>query len=78
VESPITLKSDNETELNRQIDDKLKQGYLLKGGIQKIDDNSYTQEMVVANNLDGELTLKGAIKLAIFVPLYILIVYYFI
>ena len=78
MESPITLIADNKNELNRLIDEKLKAGYLIKGGMELNDEQRYVQVMVLANNIDAEFTPRAAIKLAIFLPLYIALLYFLI
>jgi len=77
MESPIILSSSSKDELNLQIDDKLRQRYQLKGGMQKEEDGSFSQEMIFPNNIDNELTLQGGIKLVVGVLIYITVLYFF-
>ncbi|MDH3327135.1 MAG: hypothetical protein OEM38_10505 [Gammaproteobacteria bacterium] len=76
MDTLITLTADNKEELNRLIDEKLKERYLLKGGIQNGDMGNVVQVMVFPNNIDSELTLSGAFKLVIMVLVYIGILYF--
>jgi len=77
MESPVTLTANNKDDLNKQIDQKLKEGYLLhEGGMREGDDGTYIQHMTLPNNIDSEFTMRGAIKLAIFLPLYIALLYF--
>ncbi len=78
MEDPITLNAESKDELNRIIDEKLKQGYLIKGPISKNTEGRYQQVMVLPNNIDAEFTLGTAIKIAIFLPIYVAIFYFFI
>lgn len=76
MESPIILTADSKEALNQQIDVKLKEGYLLKNGMQTNDDGLISQTMVLPSNIDSEFTLSAAIKIAIFLPLYLLLLYF--
>jgi len=78
MDSRITLTADNKEALNKQIDRKLKQGYLLTGGMQAGEQGEFSQLMILPNNIDNELTLAGAVKLVIGIIIYACILYFFI
>jgi len=71
----MKLSAQSKEDLNQQIDQKLKQGFLLQGDIQTDEQGRFVQTMVQPSNIDSEFTLSSAIKLAIFVPIYIGIFY---
>jgi len=50
---------------------------LIKGATSQNAQGKFTQLMVQSQNIDQEFTLSGAIKLAIFIPIYVGIFYYF-
>ena len=66
MESPIEIIANSKQELNSLIDEKLKKGYLLQGGMQTKDKRAFVQIMILPNNIDGEVTLASAIKFFIF------------
>jgi hypothetical protein len=74
MQSPITLNAGSETDLQRQIDEKLKQGYLIRGDME-IEGDQFRQVMVQPNNIDPELTLAGGIKLLVFGVIYFFLLY---
>lgn len=78
MDNRITLTADSNDELNKQIDGKLKQGYLLSGGMQEGAQGERSQVMILPNNIDNELTLAGAVKLVIGITIYGCILYIFI
>jgi len=65
MESRIVLTADSKEELNKLIDDKLKQSYLLSGGMYPGEQEALSQIMVLSNNIDEEFTLAGGVKLVI-------------
>ena len=76
LESRIVLAADSKEELNKLIDEKLKTGYLLKGGMNEGEENKLNQVMILPNNIDGELTKKGAVKMVIGIGIYAAIIYF--
>jgi len=67
----VVLTADNKEELNKLIDDKLKEGYLLAKGMYVDENNTLSQLMTLSNNIDGEITLVSGIKLVIFIAVMI-------
>ncbi len=63
----VVLTADNKEELNKLIDGKLKEGYLLVGGMYVGEENKSSQLMTLSNNIDGEVTLASGVKLVIFI-----------
>jgi len=76
LESRIVLVADDKKELNKLIDDKLKIGYLLKGGMYEGEENKLNQVMIQPSNIDAEVTKKGAVKILIGVAIYAAILYF--
>ena len=76
MESRIVLAADSKQELNKLIDDKLKTGYLLKGGMYEGGENKLNQVMILPNNIDGEVTKQGAVKMVIGIAIYVAIIYF--
>ena len=72
----IELTTDSVEALNHLIDEKLKQGYLIKDAMFEDENGQMTQIMVQAHNIDGELTWGSIKKLAIFLPVYFTILYF--
>lgn len=73
---PIILTANSEQFLNQQIDSSLKQGYLIKDAMYRDEQGQYCQKMVQPNNIDGELTRSGFVKLIIFLPAYFTLLFY--
>jgi len=59
----IVITADTKEELNRLIDEKIKEGYLIAGAMSEAEQNKLSQEMTLASNIDGEVTLASGIKL---------------
>jgi len=78
MESPITLSAATKNELNKLIDEKLKEGYLITGVMQADESGEIKQVMSQPNNIDGEITLPGAIKLLVGIIVYVLAFYFFV
>jgi len=76
LESQIILAAENKEALNKLIDDKLKEGYLLKGGMYEGEESQLNQLMIQPNNIDGEVTKKGAVKMVIGIIVYAAILYF--
>ena len=77
MENQITLTADTKEALNKLIDKKLKEGYLLSGGgMFKGDDDKLTQIMKLPCCIDPEMSLASGIKLVIFAAFYGFIIYY--
>jgi len=76
LESQIILASDNKEELNKLIDGKLKEGYLIKDGIYEGGENKFNQVMILPNNIDAEFTLAGGVKLIVGMIIYAVILYF--
>ena len=76
MESEIELTAASKQELNQLIDNKLKEGYLLRGGMQQGDEGRLVQMMILPNNIDGEVTLASGIKLFVFLAVLITINYF--
>lgn len=62
----VVLTADNKEELNKLIDGKLTEGYLLVGGMYVDEQNKLSQLMTLSNNIDGEVTLVSGVKLVVF------------
>ena len=77
MDTLITLEANSKDQLNRLIDTKLKEGYLLKGGIQAGENANFIQIMVLPNNIDPEFTLVGAVKLVVVAVIYISVLYFY-
>ena len=77
METHIKLSANNKAELNTLIYDQLKAGYQIKGAMYANDKGGIQQDMVLPNNIDGEMTLAAGLKLAIGLTIYIAILYYF-
>ena len=75
MQSEIELSADSKESLNLLIDGKLKEGYLLRGGMQHGDDGSLIQIMILPNNIDGEVTLLSGIKLVVFLMVLVVLIY---
>lgn len=65
-ENHITLKADSKDELNKQIDEKLKQDYLLAGGMYTDENGVLSQNMSRPNNIDSEITPKGMLFILVY------------
>lgn len=76
MESQIVLVANNKAELNKLIDEKLKEGYLLKGGMNVVEENKLNQIMTQPNNIDGEVTKKGFVKMLVGIVIYATILYF--
>ena len=69
----VVLTADSKEELNKLIDGKLKEGYLLVKGMYVDENNTLSQLMRLSNNIDGEVTLVSGIKLVVFIAVMIFI-----
>ena len=75
-ECRIVLTGADKASLNEKIDIKLKEDYLLFGGMYVDDDDTLSQVMTTPHNIDNEFTLAGGIKLGIFVVVYAVALFY--
>lgn len=76
MESQITLTARNMDKLNKLIDYQLTQGYLLKGGVQKDEQGELSQLMILPNNIDGEITLAGILRMLIMMMIMASVLYF--
>ena len=76
MDNSIALIADNKDELNRQIDLKLKEGYLLKGGMYIDKQDKLNQIMILPNNIDPEITPAGIFKIIIGLAIYAGLLYF--
>ena len=76
MESQIVLASDNKEALNKLIDQKLKEGYLLKNGMYEGEEDKFNQIMILPNNIDAEMTATSVFKLIIGIIIYAGILYF--
>jgi len=78
MDSPIELKEETKDKLNQLIDIKLKEGYLLVGGMEKSEEGGLIQVMAVPANIDSEMTLAGALRGVIMLIIWLTVAYYFV
>lgn len=73
----MTLTADTKEALNKLIDKKLKEGYLLSGGgMFKGEGDQLNQNMNLPRCIDPEMSMASGIKLVIFAAVYGVIIYY--
>ena len=75
-EGQMILAADDNEELNRLIDEKLKARYLLKGAVYE-EGGKLKQEMILPGTIDNEMTMASGIKLLIGGTLYVSLLYFF-
>ena len=75
-ENHIILTAGDKDELNKQIDEKLKQDYLLVGGMYKDENGVLSQNMSRPNNIDSEITPKGMLFILIYLGFMIYLTFF--
>lgn len=75
-ENHIILTADDKDNLNKQIDEKLKQDYLLVGGMYKDENGVLSQNMSRPNNIDSEITPKGMLFILIYLGFMIYLMFF--
>lgn len=69
MDSRIVLSAQNQQALDLLINDRLKQGYLLKGGVSQNDQGELEQVMVLPRNIDGQVSFKSFLPLLLVIAL---------
>ena len=75
-ENHIILTAGDKDELNKKIDEKLKQDYLLVGGMYKDENGVLSQNMSRPNNIDSEITPKGMLFILIYLGFMIYLTFF--
>lgn len=76
MEDELILEAGNKDALNKLIDNELKRGFLIAGGIEEREDGIMSQRMTLAGTIDNEVTVGGLIQLVIMVIVWVSIVIY--
>jgi len=76
MDEQITLSAESKEALNDLIDIKLKEGYLLVGGMQPGEQGGLIQAMSQPRNIDDEITLAGVARFVIMLVVMISVMYF--
>lgn len=76
MEDNISLHADSKDALNHLIDLKLREGYLLVGGMQDDGQGHLIQVMTQPRNIDNETTLAGVVRMIIMLGVIVTILYF--